>query len=254
MKYVFIATALAFSASAFAAESYICDGTKLGYTTPAILTVDGDSLHFVNGGVDVTGTKVSGVKGFTTFSNFRPAKAFPNGQLVELSDDLLKSGKGKVITQDPAVNPHWEDDCRKLAAGDAAKLGCEGQFEDQGYLTNGATAKKVSDKLYQYSQPNKRTDEPLVWNVPVHMQGQICVIDMNKSVAQSCPAVVFDAVAKKAGDDGSSSGSPWVSENKDGSYNSGIHDVESGEFSYKIEVTKKGSSCEIKSISKNLAQ
>lgn len=252
MKKSLIISALVVGQSAMAAATeYICPN-GLGRSAPLTFSISGDEITVNLGGIStLTGTKITSTDANSlTFGNFRPSnKGIGPGDTFNVSSEVIQRGDGEVQEHEANVGPFYRENCHTLAANDEAAT-CESQIEKYrlAATSGGLQTKRLSAKLYEYRLSDRRAGEDLVWDVPVATVGSLCRVDINKSRAVSCTAVIADAVSARAHKDGSSSGEAFVSKNADGSFTSGIHDTESGEFVYSVQVTRSGSSCAISSI------
>lgn len=219
---------------------------------PMLMAIDGDSMT-VTGDFkgDTTGKKqANSPDGYTAYGDFRANGFMRAGDQLNVSNELLQKGSGKVQLTEPNVNPYWEATCHTFSSADKKNVSCESQIKATPVIDKQKAKPQVeataSPTVYQYTLKDEGAGDDIVYDVEVSRNGPFCILGDMTPV--SCPAVVLDAVSDKARKDGSSSGMPFIRANADGSYMSGIHDEESGEFIYKVEVSKRGSSCTVKSM------
>jgi hypothetical protein len=226
----------------------------LGTNDTSFLTLKGNSLTFVNeSGKGVqTGTPLpSSPAGFQAFGNFSPDGFLSAGEQIQVSTDLISKGSGKVVLV-LAQSSTFDGTGHTSTQAELTRDHCLPQLRNLGPVdsTHPGKITKVSDTKYKWVLASPAGD--FVYDVDVKASGLQCTFVSMPPV--SCSAVVADAIATKARDDGSSSGEPFVNKLADGSYNGGIHDDESGEFRYAVTTNSSADHCKVTKITDTTKQ
>jgi hypothetical protein len=215
------------------ARGTMCDA--LGTNEPTLLDIRGNRLTMTRrGGEPQVGTKVAS-----------PAPGF-DGYRFDNETLWLSVDRSKVELHEDNVNPHWESSCHPATAAELSADACALLLEDMGYGRRAAQVEKASGGEYRIvstAAPGK-----FVWTAQSSGTGFHCHVDLSTLEAVSCPAIVDDAINARARDDGSSAGSPYVVKKSDTSWSGGIHDPESGEFSYVLKTDSAADHCKVLSI------
>jgi hypothetical protein len=224
-------------------DPMICTG--LGTNDLTIVQVNGKKVTItVQGGSTQTGTLGTGADpGFSSFASWTPAKGF----MSDTSSLWLSADGTKVQMHDTQYSPVWQGSCHKASPAELSADPCEPLIRDIGFIsaTHSANVTKVSDTSYKATYPDAHAGD-FVWSVKTTRSGILCKLGAMTPV--TCSAIVADAIAKKARDDGSSSGEPYVNKKAAGEYNGGIHDEESGEFAYDVVTSSSADGCKVTSI------
>ena len=222
--------------------------TGLGTNDTTFLTLKGNTLTFVNesGKGQQTGTLLpTSPAGFQAFGNFSPDGFISAGEQVHLSTDLVAKGSGKVVLVLESENT-FEGSGHTATQAELTRDHCLPQLRNLGPVesTHPGKITKLSSTQYKWVLASPAGD--FVYDVNVKASGLQCTFVSMPPV--SCSAVVADAIAKAARDDGSSSGEPFVNKLGDGSYNGGIHDEESGEFRFDVTTSSSADHCKVTKI------
>jgi hypothetical protein len=215
------------------ARGTICEA--LGTNEPTLLEISGNQLTMTRrGGQPEVGTKAAS-----------PAPGFDgyrfNNETLWVSVD-----RSKVELHEDNVGPHWESNCHPATAAELSADACAILLRDMGYGKRAAQVEKLSGGEYRVT--SSAAAGKFVWSADSSGTGFRCRVDLATLQPVSCPAVVYDAIGDKARDDGSSAGSPYVNKKSDTSWTGGIHDPESGEFSYAVKTDSAADHCKVVSI------
>jgi hypothetical protein len=223
-------------------DTLVCDG--LGTNAQALIQVKGDKATVTVQGSSVqTGSKQADPKtGFTAYANWVPANGFMKDAALWLSND-----NATAELHEANVGPFYNSHCHKGTSGELGADACLPLIRVLAFIdsTKAPAIKKLSETSYAATYPDARVGD-FVWHVAVHKSGLLCTL--GKETPASCAAAVADAIGRKARDDGSSAGEPYVNKLGSDTWNGGIHDPESGEFAYDVETSSDSSNCTVKSI------
>lgn len=231
------------SAASTASPTLECP--SLGTNETTFLSSKGDTITItVEGASTQTGSKVTdadaAAAGFTAYGNWSPAKGF-------MKDQILWVKGNDIQMHQPNVGPFWPSTCKAASAADLSADHCEPLVSELSFFdTSKKPTIKKSGSDYTIMYTNASIGN-LVWKMPTTTKDLLCTV--GDPVAVSCAAIVADAIGQQAFKDGSSSGQPYITSHSAAKgYVGGVHDEESGEFSYVIQTDSTNDGCKVTSI------
>ena len=218
---------------------------NMGWAGDVYTRLQGNKITVTIQGVGTsTGTQIADpAPGFSAFASWTPDDA----GMKDFTLWVSKDGKAVQAHQEN-VGPYYDGTCRAATSKELTADTCIAQVRNVGDIDTrkNPVVAKVSDTLYTATYASSQAGD-FVWQAAVKREGFLC--RLGKITAVSCSAIVADAIRKKALDDGSSAGEPYVNKLGDGfTWNGGIHDPESGDFAYDLQTDSFKDGCKVTSI------